>query len=99
MTTSQNEEKPYDCYHISWNSDCEEYEYENPVTWDGKPLKFDTYKEFLDFMASLTDDEKLGLGLWRLEDDRNGDILTINDGEFDDVSFLSLNAAKLETAK
>lgn len=99
MTTSQNEEKPYDAYHISWNNDYEDYEYEHPVIWDGEPLKFNTYSEFLEFMAGLTTDEKIGLGLWRLEDDRTGEILTINDGEFDEVSFLSLNAAKNEPPK
>lgn len=96
MTTSTGETKCYDTYHIAWNNDYEEYEYENPVTRDGKPLQFDTYKEFLAFMASLSEDEKLGLGLWRLENEDTGEYITINDGEFDDVSFLSLHADKFE---
>lgn len=94
MTTSEDQEKRYTASYIDWNSDEEEYEYAEEVTLDGKPLQFDTYEEFLDFVAGLNPDEKISLGLWRLDDNRLGDFLTINDGEFDEVNFLSLNADK-----
>lgn len=94
MTTSEAQEKRYSANYIEWNSDYEEYEYAETVTIDGEPLQFDTYGEFLEFMATLNPDEKISMGLWRLDDDLLGESLTINDGEFDEVSFLSLNADK-----
>lgn len=94
MNTSEAKEKRYSASYIDWNSETEEYEYAEEVTVDGKPLEFDTYDEFLDFVAGLNPDEKISLGLWRLDDNQLGEYLTINDGEFDEVSFLSLNADK-----
>jgi hypothetical protein len=89
--TANHEEKRYSAFHIEWNEYTEEYEYLDEVTWNGKTLEFDTYDEFLEFMNSLTQEEKEYLGLWRLEDDFIGDYISINDGVFAEVNFLSLN--------
>lgn len=96
MTTSQPEEKRYSTFRIEWNDNDEEYEYLDEVIWNGESLEFDTYKEFLEFMKSLSREEKEFLGLWRLAHSFTGDYITINDGLFDDVSFISLNAKKFE---
>ena len=97
MTTSEPEEKRYSAFHIEWNRDYEEYEYTDEVTWKGETLQFNTYEEFLQFMSSLTEDEKLSLGLWRLCDEMTDEYVTINDGSFDEVSIISINAKKMES--
>jgi hypothetical protein len=96
MTTSQNQERRYSSFIIEWNPNDEEYEYVDEVTWNGEPLEFDSYNEFLEFMESLTREEKEYLGLWRLAHNFTGDYITINDGVFDEVSFISLEAARSE---
>jgi hypothetical protein len=99
MTNSETHEKRYSASYIEWNSDTEEYEYAEDVTVDGELLQFDTYAEFLEFVGGLNPDEKIMLGLWRLDDNESGDFITINDGEFDEVNFLSLRAARTEPQK
>ena len=90
--TSEQEEKRYCCYHIEWDDDMHDYEPADDVMHDGKVLEFDLYSEFLEFMNSLTEDEKQGLGLWRLVDLHTNEHLTISDGKFDELSFLSIEA-------
>jgi len=96
MTISLGEDKQYSAFYIEWNDNDEEYEYLDCVTWNGENLQFATYVEFLEFMDSLSHEDEEYLGVWRLEHDFTGDYLTIVDGQFDQVNFLSLNAEKLE---
>jgi hypothetical protein len=98
MTTSQTEDKRYSSYSIEWNANDEEYEYLDEIVWNGESLEFDTYKEFLEFMESLSQEEKEYLGLWRLAHNFTGDYITINDGVFDDVNFISMHAKRFEEA-
>jgi hypothetical protein len=99
MTASQREEKTYNAFVIEWNDGDEEYEYLDVLIYNGEPLEFDTYAEFLDFMNFLSREEKEYLGLWRLCHTFTGDYITIVDGLFDGVNFISMNAAKFEVKK
>lgn len=79
-----------------WDRDEEEYFTGDPIIWDGKELEFATYADFLKFMESLSQDEKMGLGHWIIHHFNYDESLWITDGIFDDVSFLSLAAARNE---
>lgn len=92
MTAEHKEEKRYSAYYLEWNPDEEKYEWTDTVNWEGEDVNFDTYSEFLDFMDSLTEEDKCSLGLWQLTDDRTGEVVTVNDGQFDTVNMLSLDA-------
>lgn len=97
MTTEEENPSPlYEAYSIRWNRDDERYHYEDDIIWEGKSLTFDTYQEFLDFMNSLSPNEKLALDIWRIENTETGEYLMVSDGLFDDVSFLSIHAQMTE---
>lgn len=79
-----------------WDRDEEEYFTGEPIIWNGEELEFATYAAFLEFMESLSQEEKVGLGHWIIHHTHYDESLWITDGIFDDVSFLSLAAARNE---
>lgn len=91
-----NDEKLYVAYGIAWNSEEEEYEFTDFLTWNGEPLEFETYAQFLEFMASLSEEQKNALGEWRIEHRITEEYISIAYGLFNDVSILSLQAARNE---
>lgn len=96
---SQNEldnEKLYYAQRLAWDTESEEYESDGSVLIDGEELRFESYAEFLTFMDNLSEDDKRTLGLWEICHEYSNDRLMISDGIFDDVSLLSLAAARNE---
>lgn len=92
--TAEPIEKRYSCYSLRWDNDEEEYFTDDAIQWDGKTLEFDTYAEFLTFMSERTEEELISLYMWRLCDEHTNEYIDIMDGIHDEVSFLSIIAAK-----
>lgn len=96
-TGMETAEKLYGTYFIKWDSEEEKYEFADYVIWNGEQLEFETYAQFLEFMAALSDEQKNALGEWRLEHKLTEEYISIDYGLFDDVSILSIQAERYET--